>query len=98
MKRSYLRKEKYKIYGSSIKGAPGSEMELSLCPRILNWVKGVVTLGQDPTQLSLDLGMVVDAFNLTRQRQAILWVQGQPRTEQILCEEKLKSRYGGTYV
>jgi hypothetical protein len=36
MKRSYLRKEKYKIYGSSIKGAPGSEMELSLCPRILN--------------------------------------------------------------
>jgi hypothetical protein len=28
-KHSKLRKEKYKIYGSSIKGAPGSEMELN---------------------------------------------------------------------
>ena len=28
MKRSKLRKEKYKIYGSSIKGAPGSGIEL----------------------------------------------------------------------
>ena len=27
-KHSKLRKEKYKIYGSSIKGVPGSEMEL----------------------------------------------------------------------
>ena len=30
MKRSKLRKEKYKIYGSSIKGVPGSRMELNL--------------------------------------------------------------------
>ena len=29
IKRSKLRKEKYKIYGSSIKGAPGSRMELN---------------------------------------------------------------------
>jgi len=28
-KHSKLRKEKYKIYGLSIKGAPGSEMELN---------------------------------------------------------------------
>jgi hypothetical protein len=28
-KHSKLRKEKYKIHGSSIKGAPGSEMELN---------------------------------------------------------------------
>jgi hypothetical protein len=26
---SKLRKEKYKVYGSSIKGAPGSEMKLN---------------------------------------------------------------------
>jgi hypothetical protein len=29
-KHSKLRKEKYKIYGSSIKGAPGSDMEPNL--------------------------------------------------------------------
>jgi hypothetical protein len=29
-KYSKLRKKKYKIYGSSIKGAPGSEMDLNL--------------------------------------------------------------------
>jgi hypothetical protein len=28
-KHSKLRKEKYKMYGSNIKGAPGSEMELN---------------------------------------------------------------------
>jgi hypothetical protein len=28
-KHSKLRKEKYRIYGSSVKGVPGSEMELS---------------------------------------------------------------------
>ena len=36
MKRSKLRKEKYKICDSSIKGVPGIEMELNLCSRILN--------------------------------------------------------------
>jgi hypothetical protein len=30
MKRNMLRKEKYKIYGLSIKGAPGSRMELNV--------------------------------------------------------------------
>jgi len=30
MKRSKLRKEKYEIYGSSIKGSLGSRMELNL--------------------------------------------------------------------
>jgi hypothetical protein len=29
MKRSNLRKEKYKMYGSNNKGAPGNEMELN---------------------------------------------------------------------
>jgi hypothetical protein len=29
MKRSKLRKEKYKTYGLNIKGAPGSKMELN---------------------------------------------------------------------
>ena len=29
MKRSNLKKEKYKLYGSNIKGAAGSEMELN---------------------------------------------------------------------
>jgi hypothetical protein len=29
MQRSKLRKEKYKIYGASIEGAPGSKMELN---------------------------------------------------------------------
>jgi hypothetical protein len=35
-KHSKLRKEKYKIYGLSFKGAPGSEMELNLCSKMLN--------------------------------------------------------------
>ena len=34
-----------------------------LWSRILNWIKGVVTLGQDPTQLCLGPGMEVQAFN-----------------------------------
>jgi hypothetical protein len=32
---STLRKEKYKIYGSSIKGAPGNKMELNPVLRVL---------------------------------------------------------------
>ena len=38
-----------------------------LCSRILNWIKGVVTLGQDPTQLKLDPGLVVHTFNTWQQ-------------------------------
>jgi hypothetical protein len=44
MKRSKLRKEKYKIYGLSIKEAPGSRMELNLCSRdnrLWEWDFGV---------------------------------------------------------
>ena len=43
------------MYGLSIKGAPGSAMELNPVFTDITWnqVKGVVTLGQDPTQLSL---------------------------------------------
>jgi len=38
MKRSKLKKEKYKIYGSRIKGTPGSEMEPNPVLGIkLNW-------------------------------------------------------------
>ena len=36
MKRSKLRKERYKIYGLSIKGTPGSEIELNSVFKILN--------------------------------------------------------------
>ena len=49
-----LRKEKYKIYGSSISGAPGSEMELS--PMLLERAdQGIWEL--DPAQLHLGPGM-----------------------------------------
>ena len=34
-----------------------------LCSRIVNWTKGVMTLGQDPTQLNLCPGMVLYVFN-----------------------------------
>lgn len=37
---------------------------------------------------SLDLGMVAYAFNPRRHRQAYLWLQGKPETEQILGKEK----------
>ena len=43
-KHSKLRKEKYKIYGSSIKGAAGSEMELN---PVFKDIKELMTLGQD---------------------------------------------------
>jgi hypothetical protein len=69
-----------------------------LCSMILYWIKGVVTLGQHPTHLILGPGMVVQAFNSRRQRQADLWVQGQPWTEQVLDEENLKSRLGELYL
>jgi hypothetical protein len=48
-----LRKEKYKMYGSSIKETSGSGMELNPVARILNETKGVVTSGQDSTQLNI---------------------------------------------
>jgi hypothetical protein len=51
IKCSKLRKEKYKVHGSRIKEAPGSGIELNLHSGILHVIKGVVTLGQDPTQL-----------------------------------------------
>ena len=53
MKYSRLRKEKYKTYGSKSKGAPGSGLKLNPVFKDINGIKGVVTLGQDPTQLSL---------------------------------------------
>jgi hypothetical protein len=60
------------MYGSSIKGVPGSEKNgAESCVRGYR-VKGVVTLGQDPTQLNLGPRMVVQAFNPRRQRQADL--------------------------
>ena len=48
VKWSKLSKEKYKMYSLSIKEAPGSGMELNKL-KILNGVKGVVTLGQIPS-------------------------------------------------
>lgn len=87
-----------KIYGPSIKGAPGVKWSQTVCSKILNWINGVVTLGQDPTQLTLSPGMVVQTFNPRRQSQADLWVQDHPRTEQVLGEEKLKSRLGGPHL
>lgn len=56
-----LRKYKYNMYGSRIKGAPGSEKELNPVFKeinrlnMLNGIKGVVILEQDPTQLSFYL-------------------------------------------
>ena len=56
-----LYKKKYKLYGSWIKEAPGSRTEVNPMFReinrlkILNGIKGVVTLGQDPIQLSFHL-------------------------------------------
>lgn len=49
IKRSKLRKEKYKVYGSKIKRAPGNGMKLNPVFRKLNRNKRVVILGQDPT-------------------------------------------------
>ena len=46
-----MSEEKYKHYCSRIKEAPGSGIELNLHSGILHVIKGVVTLGQDPTQL-----------------------------------------------
>jgi hypothetical protein len=60
MKRNKVRKKKYKIYGSSIKGTPGSRMEES------------GTLRQDPTQLSLGQCMVIHTFNSRKHSQADL--------------------------
>ena len=40
---------------SSNKGSPGSKWSETPCSRILNGMKGVVTLGQDPTQLNFCL-------------------------------------------
>lgn len=40
--------------------------------------------------------MMLHTFNHPRQMQADLCIQGQPGTEQVRGEEKLKSRYGGT--
>ena len=43
-------------------------------------------------------GLVVHTFNPRKQRQANHCVQGQPGPEQVLGEEKLKSRSGGTHL
>ena len=39
--------------GPGIKGTPASTMEVILCSRLSNGIKGEMTLGQDPTQLIL---------------------------------------------
>jgi hypothetical protein len=41
------------MYGSSIKGAPESAMELNPVFKDIKQIKDMLTLGQDPTQLSL---------------------------------------------
>ena len=59
MKQSKLSKEKYKMYGSRIKGAPGSRMKLNPVFKEINRlktlsrIKGEVTSGLYPTQLSI---------------------------------------------
>ena len=54
MKSSKLSKEKYKMYNVRRKETPRSinRLEKSL---MLSGIKGVVTSGQDPTQLSFQL-------------------------------------------
>ena len=64
MKRIQLGKDKYKMYNLKNKRASGNRMELSsmfkeinrLIESLrLNRIKGVVTSGQDPTELSYKL-------------------------------------------
>jgi hypothetical protein len=61
MKCSKLRKEKKKMCSLRIRRTPGSGMELNLVfkeinrLKISNGIKGVVTLGQDPTKLNFIL-------------------------------------------
>jgi hypothetical protein len=61
MKHCKIRKEKYKMCVSRIKGTPGSSMELKPVfkkisrLKILSGIKGVMSLGQDPTQLNFHL-------------------------------------------
>ena len=59
MKRSKLNKEKYKLYRLSRKEVPKSGMELSPAfkeiNRLRSGIKGVVSSGEDPTQLSSHL-------------------------------------------
>jgi hypothetical protein len=43
IRQSKLRKEKCKMYGSNIKGASGSEMELNPVFKDIKWIEGVVT-------------------------------------------------------
>jgi hypothetical protein len=61
MKRSKVSRESYKRYNLRRKGAPGDGMELSPVFEeiyilkknlILKGIKGMVTTGQDPTQLN----------------------------------------------
>jgi hypothetical protein len=47
---------------------------------------------------SLGPGMLVHSFSFRRQKSADLGFQGQSGTKQILVEEKLKSRHGGTHL
>jgi hypothetical protein len=54
IKHSKLRKKKkYKMYGSSNKRTPENVMNLNPVFKDIKQIKGVVTLGEDPTQLSL---------------------------------------------
>jgi hypothetical protein len=55
-----------------LKGLQEAKWRRILCSRILNWVKGVVTLGPDPTQLSLGPGLAEETFNPRRQWQVDL--------------------------
>ena len=66
IKHSKIKKKEYKMYGSSNKGSPASEMELTQRDK---QIKGV---NQDPSQLSLHPSMVVYIFNFRRQSQADL--------------------------
>jgi hypothetical protein len=49
IKYSKIKKKKYKMYDLSIKEAPESEMELNPVFKDIRQIKGVVTLGQDPS-------------------------------------------------
>lgn len=58
-KHSNLRKKNIKYMIWVLKKHQDIRWSWILCSRILNWIKGVLTLGQDPTQLKLDPGLVV---------------------------------------
>jgi hypothetical protein len=92
MKRIKLKKEKCNMYSSRRWNESESYIQED------KQIMGVVTLGQDLTQVNLGPNMMIHIFNPRRQRQADLWVQSQLSIEQVPSREKLKFRGGSAHL